>query len=111
MGVCTFYNVSNAKTQSPHSSTSTSTPRYSLSSSSSNLLNSSNPKHQTPACRHQLPVPLINILDRKTIVFDMDETLIHTSEVMTPGYEIKVPFKAFQGKVSNGFVNVRPYAK
>jgi len=41
----------------------------------------------------------------------MDETLIHTSEVMTAGYEIKVPFKAFQGKISNGYVNVRPYAK
>ena len=41
----------------------------------------------------------------------MDETLIHTSEVMTPGYEIKVPFKALQGKVSSGFVNIRPYAK
>ncbi len=41
----------------------------------------------------------------------MDETLIHTSEVMTPGYEIKVPFKAFQGKITSGFVNVRPYAK
>jgi DNA-directed RNA polymerase subunit L len=51
------------------------------------------------------------IVDKKTLVFDMDETLIHTSEVMTAGYEIKVPFKAFQGKISNGYVNVRPYAK
>lgn len=30
---------------------------------------------------------------------------------MTAGYEIKVPFKAVQGKVTNGFVNVRPHAK
>lgn len=27
------------------------------------------------------------------------------------GYEIKVPFKSVQGRVVNGYVNVRPYAK
>lgn len=41
----------------------------------------------------------------------MDETLIHTSEIMMKGYEIKVPFKSMQGKVISGYVNVRPYAK
>ena len=41
----------------------------------------------------------------------MDETLIHTSEIMMKGYEIKVPFKSLQGKVISGYVNVRPYAK
>ena len=41
----------------------------------------------------------------------MDETLIHTSEVMMKGYEIKVPFKSLQGKIISGYVNVRPYAK
>lgn len=48
---------------------------------------------------------------RKTIIFDMDETLIHTDEAMTPYFEIKVPFKSFQGKTTYGYVNVRPYAK
>jgi CTD small phosphatase-like protein 2 len=41
----------------------------------------------------------------------MDETLIHTSEIMMKGYEIKVPFKSLQGKVISGYVNVRPHAK
>ena len=41
----------------------------------------------------------------------MDETLIHTSDIMTKGYEIKVPFKSLQGKVISGYVNVRPQAK
>lgn len=41
----------------------------------------------------------------------MDETLIHTSEIMMKGYEIKVPFKSMQGRIINGYVNVRPYAK
>jgi hypothetical protein len=30
---------------------------------------------------------------------------------MTKGFEIKVPFKSIQGKIVNGYVNVRPYAK
>jgi hypothetical protein len=30
---------------------------------------------------------------------------------MIKGFEIKVPFKSFQGKVINGYVHVRPYAK
>ena len=37
--------------------------------------------------------------------------MIHTSEIMMKGYEIKVPFKSLQGKVISGYVNVRPYAK
>ena len=41
----------------------------------------------------------------------MDETLIHTDESITPDFEIRVPFKAFHGKITYGFVNVRPYAK
>ena len=41
----------------------------------------------------------------------MDETLIHTNEVMVRGYELKVPFKSVQGKVVSGYVHVRPYAK
>lgn len=45
------------------------------------------------------------------MVFDMDETLIHTNEVMVKGYELKVPFKSVQGKVISGYVHVRPYAR
>lgn len=41
----------------------------------------------------------------------MDETLIHTNELITKGFELKVPFKSVQGKIVNGYVNVRPYAK
>lgn len=41
----------------------------------------------------------------------MDETLIHTSEILIKGYEIKVPFRSVQGKPVTGYVSVRPYAK
>lgn len=41
----------------------------------------------------------------------MDETLIHTSEVPIQGYEIKVPFRSFQGRMNHGYVNIRPHAK
>lgn len=30
---------------------------------------------------------------------------------MIKGYELKVPFKSVQGKIINGYVHVRPYAK
>ena len=41
----------------------------------------------------------------------MDETLIHTNQSPTSNFEIKVPFRSFQGKISYGYVEVRPYAK
>ena len=41
----------------------------------------------------------------------MDETLIQTNETATKNYQIKVPFRSFQGKIGYGFVEVRPYAK
>lgn len=50
-------------------------------------------------------------LGRKTIIFDMDETLIHTNETPTQNFEIKVPFRSFQGRVGYGYVEIRPYAK
>ena len=53
---------------------------------------------------------MINV-GRKTIIFDMDETLIHTNELITPGYEIKVPFRSLNGRILYGYVCVRPYAK
>jgi len=34
----------------------------------------------------------------------MDETLIHTNETATPNFEIKVPFRSFQGRIGFGFV-------
>lgn len=41
----------------------------------------------------------------------MDETLIHTNDVITKGYQLKVPFKTIQGRIISGYVCVRPYAK
>ena len=41
----------------------------------------------------------------------MDETLIHTNEMITPGYQIKVPFRSVNGRILYGYVCVRPYAK
>lgn len=53
---------------------------------------------------------LIFILDRKTLVFDMDETLIHwvdSIEDDNPQFIIKVPI---DGEEVEAGINVRPYA-
>lgn len=41
----------------------------------------------------------------------MDETLIHTNESITQNYELRVPFRCYQGRIKYGYVNIRPYAK
>lgn len=41
----------------------------------------------------------------------MDETLIHTNEKVQNNFEIRVPFRSYQGKIGYGYVTVRPYAK
>lgn len=74
------------------------------------------PVRATQACRFSDPVVdlkycFLVLLDRKTIVFDMDQTLIHTNENVTPNFQIKVPYRSFQGRVGYGFVEVRPFCK
>lgn len=69
------------------------------------------PKSPDPRYALQIEGTSLPNLGRKTVVFDMDETLIHTNESMVKGWEIKVPFKSVQGKLVSGYVHVRPYAR
>ena len=51
-------------------------------------------------------------LDRKTLIFDLDETLIHCTKTSAPPYDIMLSIKQPE-KLSTtdvGF-NIRPYAK
>lgn len=48
--------------------------------------------------------------DKKTIVFDLDETLIHCNESTDIPYDVKLPIKFPHGETIEAGINVRPYA-
>jgi CTD small phosphatase-like protein 2 len=48
--------------------------------------------------------------DKKTIVFDLDETLIHCNESLDIPYDVKLPIKFPHGEIIEAGINVRPYA-
>ncbi len=50
-------------------------------------------------------------LDRKTVVFDLDETLIHCNDNLNTPYSVKLPIKFPTGEIIEAGINVRPYAK
>ena len=50
------------------------------------------------------------IIDKKTIIFDLDETLIHSTEEPTETYDEKIKIKPGKNAEST-YVHVRPYAK
>lgn len=50
-------------------------------------------------------------LDRKTIVFDLDETLIHCTKIGTPPYDVKLSVKQPDRLPTEVGFNIRPYAK
>ena len=50
-------------------------------------------------------------LDKKTIVFDLDETLIHCNENTNIPYDVKLPIKFPTGEVIEAGINIRPYTK
>ena len=72
---------------------------------------SATPKQPNCKLTAESPGKLKHDSGRHTLVFDMDETEIHTNEAATQNYEIKVPFRSYEGKIGYGFVEVRPYAK
>lgn len=47
----------------------------------------------------------------KTIIFDLDETLIHCNDDPTQPCDIKVPIKFTGGDVIQAGLTIRPYAK
>lgn len=50
-------------------------------------------------------------LDRKTIIFDLDETLIHCNDSQQPTYDVKLPIKVSAKETVEAKINIRPYAK
>jgi CTD small phosphatase-like protein 2 len=52
------------------------------------LLGNSNSKKT-----NQNKVKIWFILDMKTVVFDLDETLIHCNDSLTPPHDVKLPIK------------------
>lgn len=49
--------------------------------------------------------------NKKTIIFDLDETLIHCNENQNDNYDIKVPVTFPTGEYIEAGINVRPFAK
>ena len=52
---------------------------------------------------------LFNI-DKKVVIFDLDETLIHCNDTLTPPYDVKLPIKFPTGEVIEAGINIRPHA-
>jgi CTD small phosphatase-like protein 2 len=48
--------------------------------------------------------------DKKTLVFDLDETLIHCNESPTMPSDIKLMIKMQTGEIFEAGINIRPYA-
>ncbi|CAD8185992.1 unnamed protein product [Paramecium octaurelia] len=60
----------------------------------------------------ELNLPLKqNCKYKKTVVFDLDETLIHCNENQTLKADIYIPIKFPSGDVVSAGINIRPYAK
>ena len=49
--------------------------------------------------------------DKKTVVFDLDETLIHCNEDSSVDSDVKMQIKFPTGELGTVGINVRPYAK
>ena len=51
-------------------------------------------------------------IDKKTVIFDLDETLIHCNEEESQEeYDVKLPIVLPTGEMKEAEINVRPYAR
>ena len=53
----------------------------------------------------------ISLLVKKTIVFDLDETLIHCNENQNLRADVYLPITFPSGDTAQAGINIRPYAK
>jgi CTD small phosphatase-like protein 2 len=51
------------------------------------------------------------IIDKKTVIFDLDETLVHCNESLDQAHDIKISIKLPKGGTTEIGVNIRPYAR
>lgn len=49
--------------------------------------------------------------NKHTIIFDLDETLIHCNENLEIAYDVALPIKFPNGAVLKAGINIRPYAR
>ena len=47
---------------------------------------------------------------RKTIIFDLDETLIHCNENQNDEFDVRVPVTFPTGEFIEAGINIRPYS-
>lgn len=69
-----------------------------------------NTKKQPPTSFSCRPLPPVKD-NKHTIIFDLDETLIHCNENLEIAYDIALPIKFPNGAVLKAGINVRPYAR
>lgn len=48
---------------------------------------------------------------KKTVIFDLDETLIHCNDTLTPPFDVKLPITFPTGEVIEAGINIRPHAQ
>lgn len=49
--------------------------------------------------------------DKKTVVFDLDETLIHCNESLNVPNDFRIKINFPTGEIVQAAINVRPYAR
>lgn len=47
--------------------------------------------------------------NKKTIIFDLDETLIHCNDSLDKPYDVSLPIKFGNGDIVNAGINIRPH--
>ena len=48
--------------------------------------------------------------NKKTLILDIDETIIHCEEDPTKPYDIMLPIEVENGSTAQAFITIRPYA-
>ena len=77
----------------------------------SQLMNISKAKSSSFRSHKVMKVLFVFDLGKKTVVFDLDETLIHCNENLNSRYDVKLPIVFPTGEVIEAGINIRPYAK
>ena len=52
-----------------------------------------------------------NYSGKKSVIFDLDETLIHCNDTLTPPYDVKLPITFPTGEIIEAGINIRPHAQ
>lgn len=59
----------------------------------------------------KVEIPPLSSPTLKTVIFDLDETLIHCNEDQSAPFDVKVPVKFPTGECIEAGINIRPHAK